>query len=62
MAKINKQKNQTFWAEIKFLNNGDVKISRAKRLVNLNQYKGTWKTANSRNLARELNNCYLVIK
>lgn len=38
------------------------KVSLAKELVKVNQFRRTWKRINARDLARKLNHSQLVIK
>ncbi len=51
-----------YFMEINQLADGRMKVCMAKKLVGLNQYKRTWKTLDSRSLARKINKSTLVIK
>lgn len=56
------KENHKFLAEFVVDLNNNVKVKFAKKLVNLNQYRRTWKRIDARNFARALNRSSLVIK
>lgn len=55
-------KSLKFWAELEFLPNNTVKLVKANKLINLNQYKSKWTKTSARELARAVNVSNLVIK
>ena len=56
-------KNQkTYWAQFNLLPDGKIKITRASKLIGLNQHKNTWRITDTRNLARKINRSELIIK
>lgn len=59
--KVRKTGRARFFTEVTY-ENGQVKFSKAKRLVDVNQYTRTWNEIDSRQLARMVNNSDIVIK
>lgn len=62
MTKTNKQKNQTFLGILKVQTDGKIKVKKAQRLTNINQYKTKWTNIDSRNFGRFLNRAEFLIK
>ena len=62
MNKLEPQIKNRFFAEIAQLSDGRIKLRKAKKLVGVNQHKKTWKTLDSRDLARKINKSQIVIK
>ena len=54
--------NQKFLGILTVQKDGKLKVSKAQRLTNVNQYKTTWQNTNSRELARVLNRAEYLIK
>ena len=55
-------KNNKYLALVEVLDNQEVKVTKAQKLTNLNQYARKWQPIDARNFSRALNKSSLVIK
>jgi len=63
MAKHNKlNPNQIFLGIFMVQNDGKLKLTKARQLTSVNQFKAKWLQINARQLARNINKSELVIK
>lgn len=62
MNKNTKNKEKVYNARIIVMSDGAIKISRAEKYRRVNQHRGDWEIACSRDLARLVNKSKIVIK
>jgi len=62
MTKTKLNKNQTFMGIFTVQSDGKLRVDKAQRLTDINQYKTKWKDIPARKLARGINNSAIVIK
>lgn len=60
--KDKKDKKQIYNARIILLPDGSIKVSKAEVYRRINQHRGDWEVANSRELSRIINKGKIIIK